>query len=329
MLAQLLAVVTDVPALQIGAALLGGEGLQLLQVLNGEGFAALRQVAQEVQHLVRGFGHLGRQAQIGVAGKTEQLGQFLAQAENLLHHRAVVVLAGVRPLIRGAGTVGGVQLFAQGAVVGVGHHREVAGELQADQPAVEVLGLGCLGHLRLGRVGQAGQRRFIGDVLGPGLGGIQQLVGEAAGQLGQLHLDGAIALLLGLRQIDAGQMKVAQGVFQDGRLRHLERGRIGTSGQRVIGLVQRTVLPQFGPVLGQLGQASLVGGAQFGVVAHRIQVADRSPGAAKAIIQFVEHQHQTIPARCARLFTQEFADRCAVIGENRIHRRLDMLGPDS
>ncbi|MDT4857211.1 hypothetical protein FQZ97_916260 [compost metagenome] len=151
------------------------------------------------------------------------------------------------------------------------------------------------------------------------------MVGETAAQLGELHLDFAVALLLVRRQVDAGQAEVAQGVFEDGALRHLETGGLGAAGQRLIGMEQLAVLPQLGRVLGQFGQAGLVGRAQLGVVAHRIEVADRAPGAAQAIIQFVERQHQPIPARGAGLLLEQLDDGGAVLGKNRVHRRLDML----
>ena len=170
--------------MQIGAALLGGIGLELLQVLGGKRLAALGQVTQEAEHLVAGLGHLGGQAQLGERRITQQLGQFLTQVEDLFHHRAVIVLTGIRALVRRTGAVGGVHLFTQGTVLGVGHDGVVAGEFQGDQPAVEALGLSGGGHLRLGRIGQAGEGGFIGDVFGPGLGGVQQLVGEFAAQLG-------------------------------------------------------------------------------------------------------------------------------------------------
>ena len=47
LLAQLLAVVADVPALQVAQALLGGEGLQLLQITGRERLAAHRQITQK------------------------------------------------------------------------------------------------------------------------------------------------------------------------------------------------------------------------------------------------------------------------------------------
>ena len=48
LLAQLLAVVADVPALQVAQALLGGEGLQLLQITGRERLAAHRQITQKI-----------------------------------------------------------------------------------------------------------------------------------------------------------------------------------------------------------------------------------------------------------------------------------------
>ncbi len=324
-LAEFLGVVAGVPALQFGAALLGGVGAQLLQVAGGERLAAHRQVAEEAEHLVAGLGHLGRQRQLGVVGEAEQAGQLLAQVEDLFHHRTVVVLPGVRALVGGAGAIGGVYLFAQGAVIGIGHHCVVAGELQADQPAVQALGLGGLLHLGLGRIGQAGQRGFVGDMLGPGLGGVEQLVGETATQLGQARLHLGIALLLVRRQVDAGQAEVAQGVFEDGFLGHVEAGRLGALRQRLVGLEQGAVLPQLGGVGRQLRQTGLVGLAQLGAVAHRVEVADRTPGGAQTVVEFVHRQHQALPGRLLALGFQQAGDGGAVIGEDPLDGRLHVF----
>ncbi|MNM61958.1 hypothetical protein D3C81_732710 [compost metagenome] len=326
--AQLLAIETGVPARQVRAALFGGIGLELLQVLLGERLAAHGEVTEEVQDLFRRLGHLGRQRQFGEAGVAQQLRQLLAQVEDFLHHRAVVVLPGVRALVGGAGAVGGVDLFAQGAVFGVGHYGEVAGEFQGDQPAFQPLGFGGVLHLRLGRIGQAGQRRFVGDVLGPRLGGVEQLVGEAAGQLGQARLDFRVALLLLRRQIDTGQAEVAQGVFEDGLLRHFEIGGSRAGGQRLVGLEQLAVLPQLGPVGGQQRQAAFIGLAQFGAVAHRVEVAHRTPGGTEAVVQFVHRQDQAVPRGSSVLFGEDARNCRAVVGKNLLDGRLHMFRTD-
>ena len=325
LLAQLLGVVAEVPALQVVQTLLGGEGAQFGQVALGERLAAHRQVTQEIQHLLGGFGHLGCQRQLGEVAVAEQPSQLMAQFEDLGHYRTVVELPGVRALVRGAGAVGGVDLLAQGTVVGVGHHRVVAGEFQGDQPAVEALGLRRLGHLRLGRIGDAGQQAFVGDVPGPGLSGVQQLVGKFAAELGKLHLDGAEALLLHRWKVDAGQAEVAQRMLEDGLLRHLETGRRGARGQRLVGLEQRAVLPEFGVVGRQLGQAGLVGRAQFRAVAHGVEVADWAPGAGEALVQLVQPDHQGLPVQALGRAAEQLLDRHAVVAEDGVDGRLDVL----
>jgi len=301
---------------------------QLLQVALGERLAARGQVTQEAQHLIGALGHLGCQRQLGVVAEAQQLGQFLTQVEDLFHYRAVVELAGVRPLVGGTGGIGDVDLFAQLTIVGVSHHGVVAGEFQADQPAIQFLGFRRFGHLRLGRIGDAGQQAFVGNVLGPGLGRIEQLVGEGAAQLGELHADRAEALLLGRRQVDAGQAEVTQRVFDDGLLRYVEAFCLGVQRQRLIGGEQLGVLPQFGGVGGQLGQAGLVGAAQFSIVAHRIEVADRAPGAAEALVHFVQADHQGAPVEALGGAAEQFLQGDTVLAEDGINRRLDVLRTD-
>ena len=302
--------------------------MQLFQILGGERLAALGQVAQEAQHLIAGLGHFGGQAQLGETGEAQELCQFLTQVEDFFHHRAVVVLTGIRALVRRAGAVGGVDFFAQGAVVGVGHHREVAREFQADQPAIQAFGLGSGSHLRLGRIGQAGQGGFVGDVLGPGLGGVEQLVGEAAAQLGQLALHFGVTLLLGLWQVDTRQTEVTQRVFKNSFLRDVETGRFRAVGQGFEGLEQLTVLAHLGGVGAQGWQARLVGFTQFGAVAHGIEVADRAPGRAQSIIELVHRQHQAGPGRLLALGLEDLDNGGAVVGEDLFDGRLYVLGTD-
>ena len=61
LLAQLLAVVADIPALQLAAAMAGGKRFQLVKVATGKGFAAHRKIPQKAQHLFATFGHLAGQ----------------------------------------------------------------------------------------------------------------------------------------------------------------------------------------------------------------------------------------------------------------------------
>ncbi|MNP67390.1 hypothetical protein D3C76_1632170 [compost metagenome] len=59
-------------------------------------------------------------------------------------------------------------------------------------------------------------------------------------------------------------------MFQDSFLRYVETGGFRAVGQGFIGLEQFTVLAHFGGVGAQGRQASLIGLAQFGAVAHGI-----------------------------------------------------------
>ncbi len=159
---------------------------------------------------------------------------------------------------------------------------------------------------------------------GPGLRGVQQLVGELAAQLGKLHLDGAEALLLDRRQVDTGQAEVAQRMLEDGLLCHLETGRRGAGGKRLVGLEQRAVLPQFRVVGRQLGQAGLVGGAQLRAVTHGVEVTDRPPGTGEAIIQLVQPDHQGLPVQAFGRAAEQLLDR----HEDGVDGRLDVLRTD-
>jgi len=165
-------------------------------------------------------------------------------------------------------------------------------------------------------------------VPGPGLRGVQQLVGELAAQLGKLHLDGAEALLLDRRQVDTGQAEVAQRMLEDGLLRHLETGRRGAGGKRLVGFEQRAVLPEFRVVGRQLGQTGLVGGAQFRAVAHGVEVTDRPPGTGEAIIQLVQPDHQGLPVQAFGRAAEQLLDRHAVVAEDGVDGRLDVLRTD-
>ncbi len=164
-------------------------------------------------------------------------------------------------------------------------------------------------------------------MFGPGLGGIQQLVGEGARQFRQLFLDFAVTGLLLRRQVDTGQVEVTQFVVQ-----HLALGVVQllcgrAFGQRLVGLAQLAVLPQFGPEFGQFGQAGLVGFTQLGAVAHRIQVPDRAPGLTQPGRHLIHWQHQIVPAKAVLAFEQ-FGNLRPAVGQQLVNGRHHMFGLD-
>ena len=168
----------------------------------------------------------------------------------------------------------------------------------------------------------------IGNMFGPGLGGVQHLIGEGALQLGQAYLQLAVALLLLGRQGDAGQFEVTQSVFKDGLLGGVQLGKFVAVGQLLIGVEQRLILPHLGVVLTQQRQAALVGFAQLWAVHHRVEVADWRPGAAKALAHVILRLDQVGPGPLRRRIGQQRIELCAVVGQNLLDGRFDVLGAD-
>ena len=205
MLFLFFAVVSDVPRLQLFDAELGfSKSAQLGQLFFALRTGAFCQVGEEVEHLLRILRHFGGEGFKGVAVKAQQLRQLVAQSEDLRHHRAVIPFPGVRPLIGSAGGVGAVHLFAQRLIVAVGHHRQVARDIQRQQIPFLLFGLG----LRL----SGGQRAFrhtgqIGDVghqLVPAHGGVKDVVAVLVAQLREARGDFTVAFLRLRRQANTG-----------------------------------------------------------------------------------------------------------------------------
>ncbi|MCY1452901.1 hypothetical protein D9M71_698600 [compost metagenome] len=117
-------------------------------------------------------------------------------------------------------------------------------------------------------------------------------------------------------------------MFEDGLLRHFEVRRRRAGRQGFVGLEQLAVLPQLGPVGRQQRQAAFIGFAQFGAVAHRVEVAHRAPGRAEAVVQLVHRQDQAVPARRSALFGEDACNCRAVVGKNLLDGRFHMFRTD-
>ena len=144
-IARLFELFTDkgpVPGLRVGQVqMLGREGAHLSHVFVGKGAGAGGQVAQKAGDFFTGLRHLGGQRHGCEVRITQQLRFFLAQGQDFLHQRAIV-LGGVGGLVRGAGDIGAVDLLAQRAAVRKLHDRQIAGHLQAEFVASCAIGLG-------------------------------------------------------------------------------------------------------------------------------------------------------------------------------------------
>ena len=296
MLLLFFAVVSDIPRLQFIHAEFGfGEGAQLGQLFLTLRTGAFRQVGQEVEHLLRIFGHFGRQRLVGKAVKAQQLRQLVAQGEDFGHYRAVVPFSGVRPLVGGAGGIGAIQLFTQRLIVAVGHYRQIARDIQGQQKPFLLFGF-SLGF-RCGKRAfrHAGELRFIGDQLGPAHGRVEHVVAVLIAQLGEAGGDFAVAFLLLFRQANTGEFKIAQRVIHRFFLRGIQGGVMVAVAQVAVRFVQAFMLPNPGAVLRKQRQGLLVGFAQFRTVFDRVQMADRGKNTPQHVVYFRQRLAKIFP----------------------------------
>ncbi len=327
-LLELLGVIGEIPGRQFAlAVLLGGEGADLveLRLALRQGFG--RQIREEVHHLLGLVRHLGGQRQLGVVGKAQQPGQLVAQGEQLGHDGGVVPLARVRPLIRGAGGEGLVQLGPQGAIVGVHHHRQVGGDVQSEQPPLLALELGHLAGGGLRTLRQTCQLGLVGHQLAPALGRVQHVVAEAGGELGEAGLDFAVALLRLGGQTDAGEAEVTQGVLDLLALGIVQAREVIALEQRQIGLVKPLVLADIGLEFGEQRQAGVMSRAQRLAVLHGVEVADGGPDPRQAVVDLLQRRDQAVPGM-GLLLGQHILNLLFAIGDGLRHGRLYLIGLD-
>ena len=279
-----------VPGLRVGQGqMLGREGAHLSHVFVGKGAGAGGQVAQKAGDFLTRLGHLGGQRHSGEVRVTQQLRFFLAQGQNFLHQRAVV-LRGVGSLVRGAGDIGAVDLLAQRAALRELHDRQVAGHLQAQLVALCAVRLGG-GAGRVKHVLRNPSELFRAHQQRPLVGGIQHVFAELLAQLGLAFLDRSKAFFGCARELCARQHKVAQRQRAGALLLGVEASRVNGF---VLG-VELFIRAQAGPELGDARQGRVVGGAQFGRVCHPVQVADCAPGAAQAFSGNIQHPRNPAP----------------------------------
>jgi hypothetical protein len=234
----------------------------------------------------------------------------------------------VRALVGGARGIGLVEPGAQRAVVGVGDHGLVAREIQREEPAGQSPGARALGGQRLAGGRHAGKPLLVGDVLGEGLGGIDEMLLELRLQLRQAQRQRAEALLLRLRQGDAGEAEIAQRVGHGLAPRRALVGEVLAPRDLLVGAVQRPALGQLEPPGRDLGQAGVVGGAPGLGVLHAPQVRDRRPRARQAVAQLLQRLDEALPARLAGR-GQQALQRGAVLRQQRVDGGLGVRGEDA
>ena len=134
-LAQLLGLVGHVPGLQFAS----GEFGQFFVLHLEGGLRSLPQVPDEIDGPPAGLCHPVFKDQVGEVLETQELGFLASKGEDLRDVAAVVVRAGRRP-----GGKLAIHPLAHSLVVEVGYHRQVAGSLEGEAPAIPTLGCRAL-----------------------------------------------------------------------------------------------------------------------------------------------------------------------------------------
>ena len=145
---------------------------------------------------------------VGEVFLSDELGEFVAQIEDLTDELAVVVFAATPDCGKG-----GPYFFAERIAVGVGHDGYVAGGLQGETPTFCALLLRALAGGVECRFWQARQLFLIGDYFLPCVRAIEAVLGIFLGELGELALDFASALLLFRREVGSSFTEIGESFF--------------------------------------------------------------------------------------------------------------------
>ena len=239
---------------------------------------------QEGHDVIRNVRHLFNQRVFRIVPVTQQSGELLSQRQDLRHQRSIVPFPGVGTLLRGAGVIGRVHFLPELPVVCISHYRLIGGILQREQPAGLIplaRSLGC--QFKCG-CGQTDEQRLVRHRFCPAVGGIQQVLFILCLQFRETLLQLLVPVLIPLSEVDARQAEIPQGITDNLLPGDAQPGIFLAIGQCLAGVEQVFVLSQFGGVVGQLGQAGVIGPTQVIVIGHRVQVTDGRPGAIKLIV---------------------------------------------
>ena len=174
---------------------------------------ALPQRIQEIHYFSRGRRHFGGERHFGIALIANQMRGFLTQRENLSNQGRVVPLRLAE--FGSARHIRAVQLFAQGAMLGVLHHRHIGWPMQREFPARLAIGGGRFLRRLQHICGKTGDFDWVLDILCIVVGGVEQVFLEARGERGQLFLNRLKAFFLIFRQLSAAKPEIAQLVIDD------------------------------------------------------------------------------------------------------------------
>ena len=162
----------------------GREGAHVLHVFLGIRTGLHGQIAQKRDDLFGRLRHLRHHRHLAEITVSQQLRLLLAQGEDFVDQGRVVEPCGrALALVTGAGDVGPVQAFAQGAAEGVLHHRQIAWHLQREFVTLLALSGGGVAR-RLNDVFRHAVQFVSSRMVGVGIGGIQCVLTELLAQFG-------------------------------------------------------------------------------------------------------------------------------------------------
>jgi hypothetical protein len=186
-------------------------------------------------------------------------------------------------------------VLAQPLVVGVLHHRLVAGVLQRELPAFASVLLRGVGRRREHVLGNAGELAAVGHEEREVVGRVHDVVLEFRPEARHLLLDREEARLLGRGELRAAQAEIAQLVLDVAPARGRGRRESRVDGERLEAGVQALVLSLLAEELRDPRQRRVVGLAQLGRVDHGVQVRRLAPGAREALVGVVERLDEVVP----------------------------------
>jgi hypothetical protein len=211
-------------------------------------------------------------------GVTEEFGALVAQGEDLPDEAAVVVFPRMSH-----GDAAAPDLLAQARVVGVFEHGEIDGSLEGDAVngrfvRAETFRRRFGTQDTTGRFRQTAEARIVFEDEFPGIGGVEDVLGEFLGDAGEFGLHLLEPLFLRLGQVGTAADEVAHRFLEETLLYACQGRRLRRIGIGLDPLPQASVQRDAGIELGHVWQHRVVGGAQGLAVAHGIEMPDPAPG---------------------------------------------------
>ena len=214
------------------------------------------------------------------------------------------------------------------------HEGTIGRRIKRDSPGACCGGCGVLPGLARGLCGEFAQARrqavgFLGRAQeeAPFLRRVEHVVREAGRDLGEFRLDAVEALLALALEADAREFGIAHQRLHDALLGRVERREARAVAQCFEGEVERTALAHPHGEGDDFALHLVVCAPQVVGVPHPHEMTDRAPDPRQPVADTFDRVDRARPVGCGRgLDALEFSRE---FGEQRAHRRHDVLRPDA